>query len=295
MSAALEVALVTCRQVGGLDPDDQPLREALVGRGLSVEAVAWDDGDFGWAGVRIAVLRSTWDYFHRRDEFLAWVDRTAQSTRLFNPPAIVRWNTHKSYLRDLEARGCAVVPTVVLTAGSRADLRALLGERGWRHAVVKPAVSADAWETARADAADPPAAQMHLDRLLPARDMLVQPYLGAVESQGERCLVVIDGEVSHSVRKRSLWQGGRHAGPEGGPVPIAGDEAALARRVLGAASDALGSGVPWPPLYARVDMVRNDVGAPVLLELELCEPTLFLRDAPAAAGRLAASIEARLR
>jgi hypothetical protein len=165
----------------------------------------------------------------------------------------------------------------------------LLAAEGWRRASVKPAVSADSWETLVCDADEPGPGQAHLDRLLCERDLLVQPYLSAVEASGERCLVFLDGDYAHAVRKNALTLGGRWAGlPEGVPVEAAPDELAAARAVLVAAGF---EGL----LYARVDLVRDEHGRPRLLELELAEPTLFLADHPQGLARLVAGLERRLR
>lgn len=284
---AMDVALVTCGSLPNLDPDDEPLVRALAGRGVSAGPVSWDDPQADWSTPRLAILRSTWDYYLRRDQFLAWAERVAAATTLLNPLEVVRWNTHKGYLRALGARGAPVVPTVYVEGGTRADLGAILAERGWARAVVKPAISADSYATIRVAEDSLAEGQAHLDALSAKGDVMVQPYLGAVETHGERCLVFLDGRLSHVVRKRSLFQGGRHAGPEGIPVAPAPDEAEAARRVLEVAQcERL--------LYARVDLTRDDAGVPLLLELELVEPTLFLRSAPGAADRLAGGIAARL-
>jgi glutathione synthase/RimK-type ligase-like ATP-grasp enzyme len=277
----MDIALVTFAGAPALDPDDEPLAHALAALGIAAAPVPWDDPDCDWSAPRIALLRSTWDYHHRSAEFLAWARAAAARTQLVNPLAVVEWNTHKGhYLEALAARGAPVVPTVLVRAGESIDLPALLQARRWTRAVIKPAISADSFATVRVSAGDPGPGIDHLAAHR-GRDMLVQPFLESVEADGERCLVFIGGELSHAVRKRSLFLGGRHAGPEGVPVPPAADEAAAARRIL----DLAGYG---PLSYARVDLTRDAGGTPVLLELELVEPTLFLRSAPGAAERLAA-------
>ncbi|HET6201930.1 MAG TPA: hypothetical protein VFI25_03910 [Planctomycetota bacterium] len=284
----MDVALVTWSGLPDLDPDDRPIAEALARRGLDVRAVAWDEPGFDWGRARLALLRSTWDYHLRREEFLAWADRVSEKTALVNPVEVVRWNTHKGYLRALAEKGLPIVPTVFVEAGTKADLGSILEERGWDGFVLKPAVSADSWGTLRASRETLAPGQAHLDRLSTSRDMMVQPYLDSVATSGERCLTCIEGELSHAVQKRSFFLGGRHAGPEGVPVPIEADEAEAARAILPAAgADRL--------LYARVDLMRGASGEPLLSELELVEPTLFVRDAPAAVERLADGILARLR
>jgi len=288
----VDVALVTFAGLPDLDPDDQPLIPALAARGLAAAPVRWDDPDFDWARVRLALVRSPWDYFRRFEEFLVWARRTAEATRLVNSLPVLAWNLDKRYLLELAAAGRPVIPTVHLERGAEVDLGALLASRGWSRAVVKPAVSADSWETIALAPDEVPRGQEHLDRLLPDRSMLVQPFLESVETTGERCLVFIEGEFSHAVRKNALTHGGRWAGlPEGTAAASAPDELAAAREILDTACR-LG-GFP-PPLYARVDLARDVEGRPLLLELELSEPTLFLKTNAAGLARLAEAIERRL-
>lgn len=288
----MDVALVTYAGLPELDPDDRPLADALRARGLGVGIVRWDDPAFDWASTRMALVRSPWDYYKRYDEFLAWAERTAAVTRLENPFPILAWNTDKRYLVELARTGAPVVDTLLLERGERADLAALLAGRGWTSAVLKPAVSADSWEALWVGPGEVDRGQAHLDRLLPDRAMLVQPFLASVEEYGERCLVAIDGELSHAVRKNALTRGGRWAGlPEGTPVEIAPDERTAAVEVLAAAGRLADF---ERTLYARIDLVRDDAGRPRLLELELAEPTLFVSTSAPGLERLVAAIERRL-
>ncbi len=293
----MDIALVTYRELPELFPDDQPLAAALTAAGLDVGIVRWDDPQFDWSSTRIALLRSPWDYFHRLGEFLAWAERAAAATRLLNPLPMVRWNLHKAYLVELAARGVPVVPTAVVAQSSHYEpgtFAALLAERGWDDTVVKPAVSADSWETIFVRGSEKERGEAHLARHLPERDMLVQPFLPSVETHGERCLVYLEGRFSHAVRKNALTLGGRWTDlPEGAPVDAAADELAAADRVLEAAFAAIGASGGCgrrDALYARVDLTRDTAGVPLLLELELTEPTLFLAAAPAALARLVAAL-----
>jgi glutathione synthase/RimK-type ligase-like ATP-grasp enzyme len=286
----IDVALVTYADLLDLFPDDRPLEAALRSAGIETRAIAWDDPSFDWMETRIAFLRSPWDYYRRPDEFLAWAGHAAAATRLVNPLAVVRWNLHKGYLLDLERRGVPVVPTELLRRSRETtDFAALISRRGWNAgAVVKPAISADSWETVFVPPGDPAAGQRQIDRLIGERDLLVQPFLASVEDHGERCLVFLDGDFSHAVRKNALTLGGRWTGlPEGAPVEAAADELATARAVVAAAG--LGDA-----LYARVDLTRDERGRPLLLELEATEPTLFLADAPAGLARLVDAIRREL-
>lgn len=287
-STAVRLALVTHAGLPDLDPDDRALPAVFAAAGATAEIAVWDDPQIDWRRFDAVLLRSPWDYFRKLPAFLAWGEQVAATSRLFNPWPLVRWNLDKRYLVELARRGAPVVPTVLVEAGERLDLAALLAARGWRRAIVKPAVSADSWETHAVDDASLADGQRHLDRLLAERAMLVQPFLAAVESRGERSLVFLDGVFSHAIRKNALTQGGRWAGlPEGVPLVADPDERQAAERILALAC-------PEPPLYARVDLLRDEEGMPCLLELELVEPTLFFTTSPGSAERFAAALLARL-
>jgi hypothetical protein len=143
----IDVALVTCSEVPDLEFDDALLLPVLAQRGIHARPVAWDDPAMNWSIPRLSVIRSTWDYHLRLAEFLAWAERAATLRPLWNPLDIIRWNTHKSYLRDLEQRGIPIVPTIWLARGTYADLARLMADHSWQTVVVKPAVSASAYAT----------------------------------------------------------------------------------------------------------------------------------------------------
>lgn len=282
MTAPIDVGMVTCAQFPDLVDDDQALANALIARGLVARPLVWDDPDADWSSTRMCIIRSTWDYPQRREEFLAWAETTSMLTSLWNGPEVVRWNTHKSYLRDLEHRGIPITPTAWLPAGSQAGLARLLAERGWDRAVIKPAVSANAFATIITARGATGEGQAHLDKYLPSLDMMVQPYLASVESYGERSLVFLDGELTHAARRVPVLIETPDWTADHRYVEPAEDEVNLASRVLRA--------VDMPILYARVDIARDDAGSPLLMELELVEPSLFLRKAPHAVSRFADAI-----
>jgi hypothetical protein len=220
------------------------------------------------------VLRSTWNYYERVDAFLAWVDRVEH---VLNPAAVVRDNVRKTYLRDLEARGIAIVPT----AWDVKDVRALRS-LGWDTIVIKPVVSAGSFSTRRFTRAEDDAAQSFLDAA--GREMMIQPWMPAVDTSGERSIVWIDGAVSHAIRKNPRFANEHESVTA---VDIAADERAFAERVIGE----IHSKNP-DLLYARIDMIRD--GASLrLMELELVEPSLFLLQHPPALARFAGAILSR--
>lgn len=285
------IGLVTCSGVADLSRGDKLLRETLERRGHEALPRVWDDPTVDWASFDVCVIRSTWDYFHHLDAFLAWAERASTLTRLWNPPEVLRWNTHKGYLRDLEEHGVPVVPTLWIDRGEHVDLRALLASRGWERAVVKPAVSANAFGTALVALDRLEEGQQHLDERLAAGDVLVQPFMSAVETTQERSLLFVDGEFTHAVLRQpqlrtmemDIAAGDSDEYAAVTPTP---EELALAGRALQATeySDLL---------YARVDMVQDEEGAFRLMELELVEPYLFLENSPHAVERLAEGIITR--
>jgi O-ureido-D-serine cyclo-ligase len=298
----VHVALVTSREALALDEDMPPLAAALARNGARVSTPSWDDANVDWSQFDVAVLRSTWDYVDRIDEFLAWVERCARQTRLANAPGVVRWNTDKHYLADLARTGVPVVPTRFVEPASDAGaaLAAFLAAGPdalsvgmpvrFAEFVVKPSIGAGSRDTARYRCEDAARARAHLGRLVESgRSAMLQPYLPHVDEHGETAVIYLRGRYSHAIRKGPLLRVGDPlvAGLFAAEQIEAREPDAAERQVAAAAFGA----IPFdPPLYARIDLIREPGGAPVVLELELTEPSMFFAHAPGAAARLAAAI-----
>ncbi len=274
----------------GLHPDDRELLHALRVSGLNAEPVVWEDPHYDWSATPLAVIRSAWDYSFRRDQFVAWAERAAARTTLWNSAQLVRWNTHKSYLCDLADRGVSVVPTIVLRAGSAVTLDEVLRRQGWDDAVLKAAVAQSGRYALFVPRDARAAGRAHLTRLLPHEDMLVQPYIPSVATTGELSLVFVDGECTHAVRKRAAAGDFRVHDDYGGTVEVEQPREAH----LAAARAALAA-VGEPVHYARVDLVEGPAGGPMIMEFELVEPELFFRLSPTAVTRFTADILRGLR
>ncbi|MGA5317405.1 ATP-grasp domain-containing protein [Streptomyces pseudogriseolus] len=270
----VRVALVTCADGPDVAEDrDLPvLVRALNDAGAQASAEVWDDGRVDWARFDLAVIRSTWDYSWRAAEFTAWAERCGALARLANPADVVRWNTDKRYLADLAAAGVPVVETRYLAPGDTVELPTGGGEF-----VVKPASGAGARFAARYTPDEHGTAVRHVRRLHDdGFTAMVQPYMRAVDSGGERALQFFGGKPLHASRKGPVLAPGTpydqrktaHPGLTRW-TPTAGE--------LGVAEAALAA-VPGAPelLYARVDLVDGDDGRPRVMELELVEPNLFL-------------------
>ncbi len=283
------VALATCSNIPEPDADEPLLVAALERAGVAARVLAWDDASVDWSAPAEVVIRSTWNYHLHADAFLAWAREQERAPRgagrLQNPASIVAWNLHKRYLRALEAEGFPVVPTLWLDRGSKHAFDAVFAARGWDDIVAKPAVSAGSYRTARLSG--PPFVAEALDALVSTTDAMVQPYVKSVDGYGERSLIWIDGELTHAVRKTPRFAGESERVSEA--MPIADEERRLALAVMSRVA-AIG-----PPLYGRVDMVRDARGEPMLSEVELIEPSLFLAQSSAALDRFAGAIARRFR
>ena len=286
----MRVALATCSLIPEGNPDDRPVAELLGARWE-----LWDDPSVDWASYDRVVLRSVWDYTGRVDEFLAWCHAVGPE-RLRNHPGLVAFNSDKRYLESLSA---PTVPTQFIAPGE--PVPELSGE-----VVVKPSVSAGARDTGRFGPAAHAEARALIERITASgRTAMVQPFLESVDAHGEVALVHFGGELSHTLRKRSVLAPDEVAPvAEGSPLGVAAvmleddlvapgeaspAETALARSVLEEIAGRFGG----MPLYARVDIVRDADGEPVLLELEAVEPHLYLSISPGAAERLARAIRGR--
>ena len=300
MLPAMTLALVTCSDLPGWEKDDRPLHAELSARGFDFEEPAWD-AEVDWARYEAALIRTTWDYMPRRDEFVAWAHRAGEKTRLFNPASVIEWNTHKGYLRELEIQGIPIAPTVWCAPGESLDVAETLRERGWSRGFIKPVVGACAVGTLRFDA-DPQglqAAQRHADAMLQAGEgLMLQPYLSKVEVSGELSAICFEGEISHAVQKIPVPGDYRVQDDHGAsdhPVELEPEARALFEEVLAAAHRCAPGLEGTPLLYARIDLMWDNRGALCVTELELVEPSLFFRHGPEGPKRLVDALSRRLR
>lgn len=305
--SSARLALATCAALPDLDADDQLLREALQARGVATEAVVWDDPTVDWSAYPTVLIRSTWDYTDRARQFADWTRRVEHTSALLNPAEVVAWNIDKTYLRDLEQRGLPIVPTIWLDPERNMDARAIHTRfPAFGDFVIKPTVSAGSRDTGRYEAGDTPSRMLaitHAKNLLGVgRHVMLQRYLKQVDSVGETALVYVDGRFSHAVRKSALLAGPYRSDETQGvlyrrdrmaPRDASAEEREVADRVVATISE-LFPDLEGPLLYARVDLIPDDEGKPVILEVELIEPSLFLEHAPGAADRVAEAVAARL-
>lgn len=269
--------------------EDGLVLSALQQQGLKATRLNWDDQSFDWSQTRSVLFRTTWDYFDRYGEFAPWLERVSQQTRLFNSAELIRWNIDKHYLARLAENGINIVPTHYIEQGDSRTLRQVVEACGWADAILKPTVSGAARHTYRLrdDACEP--LECTFAELVQHEALMLQPFQQQVLQHGELSLMVLDGKVTHAIRKTPKSGDFRVQDDHGGsvhqhlPTP---EEIAFAEAAVAA--------VPFDVLYARVDAIRDNAGQLAIMELEMIEPELFFRFQPAAAQQLAAGLAARL-
>jgi glutathione synthase/RimK-type ligase-like ATP-grasp enzyme len=282
------IALATSRNWPQLADDDQALLQPLAARGFAAEPALWDDSGYCWSDCSAIVIRSCWDYHLRSREFLGWAAGLEESGhRILNSAAVIRWNADKSYLRELEAKGISVVPSLWFEPGRGVRLKDQLARAGWGKAVIKPRISATAHRTVLIRAEEAENAQELFDDLRNGPGVMVQRFMASILSEGEWSLMFFRGEFSHAVLKTPKAGDFRVQEDYGGRTRVAAPPAFLLEQAAKAVR-AVG-----PTLYARVDGVIDD-GRFSIMELELIEPALFLKLSPGAAERFADAIIAAI-
>lgn len=292
MPMSVRVALATCADLPALDDDDAPLIAALRARGATVSLPCWDGplSAFARDVVDVTVVRSTWDYTTRRTQFVAWANDVDRVGRLRNNHDVIAWNTDKHYLQQLAQANVPGVPTVFLPAGTARFVDVVATLPVQHGVVLKPTIGAGSRDTIKLDAHDVVTGQQYFDTVLAREPVMVQPFLPSIAS-GERSLIFLDGRFSHAVNKQPQ-AGDFRSQPEFGShvtryTPTA-HELDVAAQALAACGH---SGL----LYARVDLVTGLNEAPIVIELELTEPCLYLGWSDTAADVLADAVCADVR
>ena len=246
--------------------------------GMKVETRSWVSAD-ELAGFDLVMPLLAWGYHRAGAQWRAAVDRwEADRVNLWNPPEVLRWNADKTYLGRLADRGAPVVPSRYIERLDDGTLHEAAEAFGTDRLITKPQISASAWQTIRWSPGAP------LDGG-PTGPAMIQPFLPAIAETGELSLLYFGGAFSHAISKRPQ-PGDFRVQPEYDGIIAAHDPAPDER----AAAEAILAEVDEPLLYARIDLVRGLDGAPVLMELELVEPDLYLEYDPGAGAAFAAAV-----
>ena len=297
------VAFVTTLDTAILHDDfDLPFHiEAFADAGVHLVHAAWEDPDVDWDRFDLVIVRSTWNYVDRLEEFRGWMQARSDLRTLHNPPAVIGWNLDKRYLAELAGHGVAVIPTAYASDG--AQLMRVLGAASARQVVVKPSISAGSRLTGRFLAGSAVAQELGERILAAGFTVMVQPFAESVDAAGEIGAVLLDGAISHSFRKGPLLgEEGTLRGGEYSEEITAAELSRAERALVLAANDAVeaiarehhGLGPEEHLLYARYDLVTLDDGSPALLEAELFEPSLFLMVDPTSPRRFIDAVRRRI-
>ncbi|MEY3656594.1 MAG: hypothetical protein RL114_952 [Actinomycetota bacterium] len=285
------IALVSCAEARHHDTDLSLIIRGLQDRGIVAEITDWDNAAEDWSRFSAAIIRSPWDYHRRYNDFVQWLDDVSAKTTLFNSADIVKWNTDKTYLGEMVDAGIPVIPTTFVRGAE--DL-VLITNDGMldRDIVVKPTISAGSNNTER-HIESPVKAAAHLGQLIDSGKVaMVQPYQRFIDERGETGMLYFNGEYSHAFRKGAILATGDNV--KNGlytEEDITSREASSQERELGEeVMDFIVDKFGYAPLYARVDVVRGSAGVPVLMELELAEPSLYLHMERDAATRFASAV-----
>lgn len=262
--------------------DDRLLSEALESRGLRVNRLSWDDPDFDWSSTRNVVIRTPWDYFTRFDEFLPWLERTAEVTKFINPIETILWNIDKHYMLDLLKAGINMPATVFIEPRSvnpddNRTLADIAAETGWDKFILKPAISGGAWHTYKMDENSITQYEDIFSELIQDKCMLLQEYQDNISSRGEVSYMLLGGKFTHAILKKAANGDFRVQANRGGTVH---DYTPTEEEIKFAEDIVSKSGVEIT--YARVDILWDNVDRLSLCELELFEPELWLRKCPPA-------------
>ncbi|SMD38389.1 glutathione synthetase, ATP-grasp domain [Reichenbachiella faecimaris] len=255
--------------------EDQLLFDAIKQRGLQVHKTNWDNPDFNWASAKCVMIRTTWDIYDdgKFEQFQAWLERVKDQTQLINDYATIRWNVDKHYLKDLDACGIKIPPTIFIPQGDSRSLEEIVQSSGWANPILKPAISGGGRHTYKLDDRKLTEVSKVFGELIQNESMLLQEFQHNVVEKGELTLMVFDGQYSHAVLKKAKPGDFRVQDDFGGTVHAyepSPEEIAFAQRVVSVCSPI--------PLQARVDFIWDNEGELCVSELELIEPELWFRN-----------------
>ena len=291
-----DITLLTCRayyKPDNITPyiqnillEQELLKSAFESQGLKVDITYWDNPSYEWQQTKSVLFRTVWDYFERFDEFWDWLEQVKTKTRLINSYELIKWNIDKHYLRDLKNNGIQVVPTYFADRGNNISLQEIANLNDWKHIVIKPAISASAFNTYKITNDEIEQKEQLFHELLQTHDMLVQPFFPTISELGEASLMVFGGKFTHAILKKAKAGDFRVQDDFGGTVhdynPTQ-EEIKFAEKVFQSCTSL--------PIYGRVDIVWDSNKHIYLSELEIIEPELWFRESKQSVVALARALK----
>lgn len=269
--------------------EDALVVNALGHLGLKVIRLAWDDPNFDWSYTKAILFRTTWNYFDNFPKFSKWLNKVSKLTHLINSEALIRWNIDKHYLQQLKAKGVRIAETLFIEKGDHRTLEQLHLETGWTETVLKPCISGAAKHTYRLNPENRSNHQGVYEVLIAQESMMLQPFQNTIVSAGEISMMIFNGQFTHAILKKAKSGDFRVQDDFGGSVEHyqpTNAEIEFALQTVKACDE--------QPLYARVDIFKDNDKRIALAELELIEPELWFRHYPEAALVLAEGIMKKL-
>ena len=290
-----DITLLTCRAyykpdnvtpyIQNILLEQELLKSAFESQGLKVDITYWDNPSYEWQQTKSVLFRTVWDYFERFDEFWDWLEQVKTKTRLINSYELIKWNIDKHYLRDLKNNDIKVVPTYFADRGNNISLQEIANLNDWKHIVIKPAISASAFNTYKIINDEIEQKEQLFHELLQTYDMLVQPFFPTISELGEASLMVFGGKFTHAILKKAKAGDFRVQDDFGGTVhdynPTQ-EEIKFAEKVFQSCTSL--------PIYGRVDIVWDSNKHIYLSELEIIEPELWIRNRPESANKIAEAV-----
>ena len=290
-----DITLLTCRAYYKPDKitpyiqnillEQELLKSAFEAQGLKVDITYWDNPSYEWQQTKSVLFRTVWDYFERFDEFWDWLEQVKTKTRLINSYELIKWNIDKHYLRDLKNNDIQVVPTYFADRRNNISLQEIANLNDWKHIVIKPAISASAFNTYKIINDEIEQKEQLFHELLQTHDMLVQPFFPTISELGEASLMVFGGKFTHAILKKAKAGDFRVQDDFGGTVhdynPTQ-EEIKFAEKVFQSCTSL--------PIYGRVDIVWDSNKHIYLSELEIIEPELWIRNRPESANKIAEAV-----
>ena len=283
-------AFLTLCERGDFVIDDEHAIEPLAELGWDVSTVSWRQTRTPWSEFDAVIIRSTWDYFDDVSGFLEVLRQIDRETSMANSLDIVRWNLEKTYLADLENKGIGVVPTIWPDQVQPDSFQAFSGQLGDTELVIKPVIGANGDNAFRVTPADSLQRRTMISDCFGERRAMVQRFMPLIKTEGEFSLFFFDGEFSHAILKTPAESEFRSQEEHGSNIqPVVPEPLLLERgqQALAALTEM--------PLYARVDFVRDDKNDFLIMEVELIEPSMYLRTDPGAPMRFSRAIDRRFR
>ena len=296
----IDVTLLTCQAyykpekispyIQNILFEEQLLKSALEKQGLTVEITYWNNPSYDWSKTKSVIFRTIWDYFEKFEEFFKWLDEIKHQTQLINSYELVKWNIDKHYLKDLNENGINIVPTYFTKQHKKESLLDISNEMEWEDLVIKPAISAAAFQTFKILNDQINEKEELFQQLIKNKDMLVQPFFETISEFGEASLMIFDGKFSHAILKKAKKGDFRVQDDFGGTVhdySPSTEEVKFALEVIKACKTT--------PLYGRVDIIWDQEKNIYLSELEIIEPELWIRNYPKSAERIAKAVSNKLK